>query len=74
MNPSPTPSEASVRPGLHPRWQSDAALLKKAQKDPSVPLIAAKLAEGHAALRVYAAGDNPFKDPLDRCWTRCWSA
>lgn len=66
MNPpSPTPSEAPVRPGLHPRWQSDAALLKKAQKDPSVPLIAAKLAEGHAALRVYAAGDNPFKDPLD---------
>ena len=75
--PSPTPIEAPVRPGLHPRWQSDAALLKKAQKDPSVPLIAAKLAEGHAALQVYAAGDNPFRDPQDpqksRQGSLCWS-
>lgn len=61
MNPSTPPAPL----GLHPRWLSDAVLLKKKQKDPSAPLIAAKLAEGRAALQVYAVGDNPFRDSLD---------
>lgn len=57
--------EAPIRPGLHPRWQSDAALLKKKQKAPVDPAQGEALREKRGAMRAYAAGDNPFRDLID---------
>ncbi|MCU0753529.1 MAG: hypothetical protein MUE46_00185 [Xanthomonadales bacterium] len=61
MNPLTPPAPL----GLHPRWQSDAALLKRKQKTPVNSAVAQALRDRRAAMQAYARGDNPFGDTLD---------
>lgn len=62
---SPTPTTPPEPLGLHPRWLSDAAILKRKQKAPANPALVQTLQERRAQMRAYAQGDNPFRDTID---------
>lgn len=63
---APTPTVPPVRPGIHPRWRSDAAWLKHRQKaDPFGPSFLQAQRERRESMRIYADGGNPFKDLID---------